>query len=310
MQIALFDSWNGKFSNDIRQHWEELGHKVVVNPRWEDLNQVDINFFYQADNALIKATREVNLPGRIYAQCVDIEVWAGQAAAVDWNKVSGVIFMAEHIKEMVNQQTHVSCPQVVIKPGVNTDKFTLREKPDFSKPIRKIAYVVGDRRIWDVKRLDIVFQLLRDLLDSTNLIWQLHIRGTYSSHEQYNAYCRHLQKDLRLDDFVVWHENRVEDMNIWLEDKDYFILPSTKEAFSYATAETMSKGIKPIIGNWQSAKETWGKFVCETYGQMLAELTKGVYEPEKYRQYVVEHYDQKRYLNDLDNFILKGGELR
>jgi hypothetical protein len=108
---------------------------------------------------------------------------------------------------------------------------------------------------------------------------------------------------LRLKGNTVWYEDRVEDLSKWFDHMDYFLLPSTKEAFSYATAEAMSKGIKPIINNWESAKDTWGSFVCETYGQMLAEFTKGKYEPERYRNYVVDNYDKKRYFKEIDEFL-------
>jgi hypothetical protein len=304
MQIALFDSWGGKFSSYIKEHWEQLGHKVRFNPTWENASGADINFFYQADNGMVDGI-EKELTGKVYGQCVDIEVWAGQANAVNWSKVDGCIFMAKHIQNMVEKDGKLPCKTTLIKPGIDLTKFTLRKDTRlYNKPIRKIAYVVGDKRIWDVKRLDIAFMLLKDLLTvRPSLIWQLHIRGTYSTHEQYNAYCRYLQKDLKLDEFVVWYEDRVEDMNEWLEDKDYFLLPSTKEAFSYATAEAMAKGIKPIINNWESSKDNWAPFVCETYGQMMAEFTKGDYNPEVYRQFVEEHYNQDRYFQELDSFL-------
>lgn len=311
-KIAFFDSWNKKFSGPIVEHWERLGHTVRFNPTWDNAKGADISFFYQADNVLIKATEEIEGIGSIYAQCVDIEVWAGQPFAVKWERVSGCLFIAKHIKSYV--ESKMAFPQntrlALIKPGIDLGRFYLRPEPDFdSRPIRKIAYVVGDRRIWDVKRLDIAFQLLKDLLASTKLIWQLHIRGTYSVHEQYNRYCQYLEKDLGIKDFVVWYPERIDDLSKWLDDKDYLLLPSTKEAFSYATAEAMAKGIKPIINNWEGSKDTWGRFVCDTYGEMLAEMTKGPYEPKKYRGYVSRNYDEKRYLDELDGFIrLKGGD--
>lgn len=297
MNIALFDTWNGKFSRAIREHWEEKGHKVIVNAPYDVMEEADVTFCYQADNCAIEAATKPR-KGKLFIQAVDIEVWAGQAGAVDWTKVDGAIFMAKHIKERVDVGTTV-WKQIV--PGIDTTKFTLKPKND--TPVRKIAYVVGDRRIWDVKRLDIAFQLLKDLMTSGQLIWQLHIRGTYSSHEQYNAYCRYLEKDLELKDHIFWYEERIEDMNAWLDDKDFFLLPSTKEAFSYATAETMAKGIKPILNNWEGAKETWVKYVCETQGQMLFQFLRGEYNPEEYRKYVVDNFDQERYFQELDNFM-------
>jgi hypothetical protein len=310
MRIAFFDSWNRKFSGPIVDHWNSLGHQVRFNPRWEEAEGADLNFFYQADNVAVEGTTNKPLTGKTFVQCVDIEVFAGQATAVNWEKVSGAVFMAKHILVTVKQGCNLNCPLKIIKPGIDLSKWTLRPPKPVGDPTRRIAYVVGDRRIWDVKRLDIAFQLLRDLMDSDkDHIWQLHIRGTYSSHEQYNGYCRYLEKDLGIENNVVWYPDRIEDMNAWLDDKDFYLNPSTKEVFSYATAETMSKGIKPILNNWESSKENWKPFVCETQGQMLGEILLGKYEPEVYRKYVEEHYDQNRYFSELDRFILGGGEL-
>lgn len=304
-KIIVFDSWNGKFSADIVEHWRSIGNQVIVNPPWEAMQEADISFFYQADNTAVEGVVKPHT-GKIFVQCVDIEVWAGQAGAVDWTKVDKALFMAPHIKERVNID---STPWKIIKPGIDVNKFTLKKefgmfpKEGEVNPVARIAYVVGDRRIWDVKRLDLAFQTLKDLTTSGQFIWQLHIRGTYSTHTQYNAYCEYLEKDLKLEGHVFWYKDKVEDMNEWLEDKDYFYIPSIKEAFSYATAEAMSKGIKPIINNWEGSKETWGNYVCETQAQILFEFLKGKYTPEEYRQFVVDNYSQDRYLKELDEFF-------
>jgi hypothetical protein len=95
----------------------------------------------------------------------------------------------------------------------------------------------------------------------------------------------------------------------WLENMDYFFLASTKEAFSYATAEAMAKGIKPVIGNWRGADKTWGKYVNKTYKQMYMRFVDNDCHSEEYRQYVADHYDEKRYLKQLDEFVeIEGGD--
>lgn len=262
-----------------------------------------MNFFYQADNALIDGTTKYDIKN-IYAQCVDIEVWAGQPFAVDWSKVNGCFFMAEHIKQYVQSKTKIPCKTRLIKPGINLEKWFLKPLEPSRDPIKRLAYITGNNRIWDVKRLDIAFWILKDLMRlQSDIIWQLHIRGTYSRHVQYNRYCQHLEKDLGLEPFVVWHEERVDDLNKWLDDKDYFILPSTKEAFSYATAETMAKGIKPVLGNWEGCKDTWGGYANETYLGMLERILEDEYEPKKYRKFVEDNYDEKRYFREVDDFI-------
>jgi glycosyltransferase involved in cell wall biosynthesis len=301
-KINIWDSWNGKFSNAIKEHWISLGHEVQFNPHYD--TPADIGFFYTSDNATQVGVREC-VAKKIYVQCVDIEVWGGQAAGVDWSKVTGAIFMVDHIRKMVDTK---GVPTAIIQPGIDLTKFTLAPLDRFTDPIRRIAYVVGDNRIWDVKRFDIALQLLYDVRKlKPELIWQLCVRGTYSTHVQYNAYCKHLIKELKLEDFIVWSD-RVDDMNKYLDDKHYFVLPSTKEVFSYATGEAMAKGIKPVIGNWQSARETWGQYVNNSYMEMLERLTEDKYEPETYRKFVEDNHNIKTYFEQLDEAVL-GGEV-
>ncbi|MCK9370347.1 glycosyltransferase [Candidatus Dojkabacteria bacterium] len=302
MKIQLMDSWNGKFSTAIAEHWRSLGHEVLFNGEYKLDEPADLAFFYTADNSTQVGVKECNAK-KIFVQAVDIEIWAGQPDGIDWSKVDGCITMAQHTSDMVKTPENVK--RTILKPGIDINKFTLR-KPSELTPVRRIAYVVGDGRIWDVKRFDIALQMLYDVKRmKPEYIWQLHIRGTYSGHVQYNAYCEHLIKALDLKDFIFWVP-RVDDLNAWLEDKDYFILPSTKEAFSYATAEAMAKGIKPIINNWQSAKETWGPFVSNSYLEMLEKLLTES-EPEKYRKFVEDNYNQEVFFKKLDEFMGIGG---
>lgn len=304
MKIAVYDSWNKKFSGPIIEHWQKIGHDIDYNGQYKLDRPADIAFWYQGDNAAQVGITDSNAIKK-FVQCVDIEVFASQPDGIDWSKVSGCITMADHIDKMVKTPPNVK--RQIIKPGIDLTKFTVGSPNRFTGPVRRIAYVVGDGRIWDVKRFDIALQMLYDIRKlRPEFIWQLHIRGTYSGHVQYNAYCDHLIKSLKLEDFIIWHP-RVEDMNLWLEDKHYFLLPSTKEAFSYATAEAMAKGIKPIINNWQSSEETWGEFKSNSYMEMLEKLAEDKYEPEVYRKYIEDNYDQEKYFKQLDEFMEIGG---
>jgi hypothetical protein len=65
----------------------------------------------------------------------------------------------------------------------------------------------------------------------------------------------------------------------------------------------MAKGIKPVLGNWQSAKETWGPYANETYLDMFYRFLENEYEPEKYRTFVEKRYNVERYFHDLDIFM-------
>ena len=53
----------------------------------------------------------------------------------------------------------------------------------------------------------------------------------------------------------VHFEEDIPDMNAWWEDKDFALITSGKEAFSYVAGEAMMKGIKPIIHRFFGADE-------------------------------------------------------
>ena len=82
-------------------------------------------------------------------------------------------------------------------------------------------------------------------------------------------------------------------MNEWLEDKDYLIHPSHYESFSYAVAEAMAKGIRPLINRWPGAEETWGdEFFLDDFNLEQ--------DPERLRGIVGEKYNIKRTVKQLN----------
>lgn len=309
MKIVIMDSWGGKFTNVLKKHWEDLGHTVLFNPQWEEMEDADITYFEPMDNGIVTASQE-NKPhkGKIFVKAIDIDVWANHHGGVKWEYVDGLITIADHITEKLMREVKLP-PNVKhkqIKYGVNLDEFKLR---DFSKSkdnTINLAYVTGTNRIWDVKRFDIALWLLKDALRfRPDFNYKLNVLGTYSSHAQYNDYCEHMIESLGLQDHVIWTKDRVESVNDWLEDKDLLLLPSTKEAFSFATAEAMAKGIIPVINNFRGAKNIWGDYVCETYYDMLDRVINPIkyHKPQEYRKYIADNYNETRYLQEMDEFM-------
>ena len=82
-------------------------------------------------------------------------------------------------------------------------------------------------------------------------------------------------------------------MNEWLEDKDYLIHPSHYESFSYAVAEAMAKGIRPLINRWPGAEETWGdEFFLDDFNLEQ--------DPERFRGIIEKKYNIKRTVKQLN----------
>jgi hypothetical protein len=77
-----------------------------------------------------------------------------------------------------------------------------------------------------------------------------------------------------------------------------------KEAFSYATAEAMAKGIKPIINNWWGSETIWDeKFIYKDLAEASAMIIGGYNNPEQYRDYIKENYDIQRMFQQYDQLL-------
>ena len=58
--------------------------------------------------------------------------------------------------------------------------------------------------------------------------------------------------------------------------------------------EAMSVGCQPLIHNYPGAENQWDKeFIWNDFDDLI-KLYEKPYEPEKYRQYIVDNYDYRK----------------
>ncbi len=61
---------------------------------------------------------------------------------------------------------------------------------------------------------------------------------------------------MKLENNFILH-GWINEVDKFLEDKDYTLSTSIHESFGYNIAEAMARGIKPIIHNFDGAKSLW-----------------------------------------------------
>ena len=74
----------------------------------------------------------------------------------------------------------------------------------------------------------------------------------------YERYLKHLIKVMNLEKNVVIY-GWIDDIAKWWEDKDYTLSASIHEGHPYNILESMARGIKPIIHNFDGAEELYEK---------------------------------------------------
>ena len=308
MKIAVFDSWNQKFSKPVIEHWRDLGHEVKAGLYWgpELTEWCDVGYFAQCDNNAIQASRKQPKPPntRIVIEAVDIDIYAGHPGAVNWDYASALIVMASHTEALVRKKSALrpGLPVHIVPGGIDLDKFTLRQQPRGFN----VAWI---GRFWIAKNVFGALQIFNQLIQTDpGNPWRLFLRGQKLDDPAWwgNHIRAYLKANPELEartEFVPY----VEDMNIWLEGMDYYLMTSLKEAFSYSTGECAAKGIKIIMGMTNGMPGIWPKdWIFQTH-QEAVEMFSGLYEPLGYRHYVATHYSLEKRLELLDSICFGGG---
>lgn len=315
-KIAIADNNHKKFTGDLIEEWEKQGHEVKYEPgaseflaQWADIYYVDtwdnnIHYLYKLYHGLhddMPRGWDNNKKPKIVVRALDWEVWIGLArdqGMIDW--VDNIIVIAPHIKDELEKYANFGNKVKLIKPGVNLNKFPLKEKETDGY---QIGMVLGD--LWKYKNhfggLDIFTTLYRK-----DPKWRLHIRGQFENSTYDPTNYEYYLKSRGIENVVKLYQH-TEDMNLWYDQIDYLLHPGQKEAFCYAIGEAMAKGIKPVINNFYGAKKIWGEtFLYDTHQEALIHFLKGGYQIKpnlNYRHFIQYEYNLKRMVKEYNELL-------
>lgn len=320
MKIALFDPYIPKFTEGMIEHWRAKGHEVRTD-RYYDPEAVawaDVVWFDTCDNNLKSATnpsealiddwqlegktvpwalQEQDLTGKkIIVRPIDIEVWLGHQDGSDWSVVTDCIFIAPHIRDLMMASEAAQKSDMTLHTipcAVDINKYSFREhKPGFN------IGIVSE--VWESKGVDYVLQIalkLKRIDERYNISWT----GKFQDHSWDIAYTHDFIHRNKLNiNFYDW----VDSIDEFLEDKDYLLHASKKEAFSYATAEAMAKGIKPVLHHFYGADRLWPNLTWDSIDEAVDLIIEPEYDSNAYRGYLHEHgYTLPQMMDKIDAVI-------
>lgn len=313
MRIAIADNCGGKFSTDIKEHWEKKGHEVRYERgasehlcQWADLYYVDfwdnnIHYIHKLYNGDPDHNRPEgwnnNKKPRIAVRAVDWEVWIGfvrDQSMIDW--VDNIIVIAPHIEEELRKHADFKDKITLIRPGVNLDKFTQKQSVTDGF---QIGMVLGD--MWFPKQhmmgLDIFHQLWKQ-----DKRWKLHIRG---QHEGGNDFWKKMfdyyVESRGMQDAVTLYL-QTDDMNAWYERIDILLHPGMKEAFCYAVGEALAKDIKVVCNDFYGSRDIWpGEILYQDSQDAVDKILNQ--EQLNNRQFIANKYPLERMLAEYDQLL-------
>lgn len=308
MKICVFDNCAGKFSLGIMEYWRSKGHEVMfemgTNPALAaqaDLTYIDWldqNFYCLYNGQGGDRTNPPFSKKRLAVRMIDLDYWQGRHKdSAIYNYMDDLIVINKFYYDRTLRESGIPKEKLhLVYPGVDLDKFTFRNK----ERGYKIAVVSG--HMWEAKSNYEAIRIFQEVCRvKPDKPWELHIRGDMIAPEWRDVSYKHLMEISGFKD-RIFIEGQQGDMNQWYQDKDYILVVSHKEAFSYAAAEGMAVGLKPVINHFFGSE--WNpKYRFNSLFEAVMMLVEGDYNPGEYRQYIQDNYDFKRMMKSYDELF-------
>jgi len=228
------------------------------------------------------------------------EAFEGFANNINWSNINDLIFVAEHIKNIVVQQVPKLLQIVrgihVIPNGIDMNRFSFKERA-----IGKNLAFVGS--INHKKGPLLLLHAFRELvqLDSD---YRLFIAGAFQD-TRYQLYFAQMIQEMGLENNIQI-DGWIKDINPWLEDKQYIVCTSVLEGHPVGMMEAMARGLKPLVHNFVGAKGIYpDKYLWNTIPDFVRMAMNDDYDPAEYKKFIEMNYSLEKQLDSIDRIIQK-----
>ena len=240
----------------------------------------------------------------VYARAMDIEIWAGNANGADLTDLTGLAYTSKAMFEMYNKEQEFTTKYPHVKLAHIPLSIDMSEWTYFNRRPGKNVAVIG--HMWDAKGANLIPHFVRELIQKTGKTdWKFYIQGNWRHDvwRWYFQYMHHIVKEMKLEDNIIINEEKVDSIDNWLEDKNYLVTFSMKDAFSLIVGEAMAKGIKALPHNFMGSRDIWGEYVWDSFDDLYFKMVNQVYDSEQYHNFVKDRYSNEIVMKLWEKFI-------
>jgi glycosyltransferase involved in cell wall biosynthesis len=239
----------------------------------------DVNLFMWCDT---NALRFINSNKPVAKNIVFIRRFEYYTAAIGrmrWDRVDKVIMVNHHLAEGFKSRTGVEAE--VIFNGIIPDNWTYKER-GHGKNIGLIGFVNYK------KNFPLAVQILNKLPGHT-----LHVAGAVQD-GAVSEYLNEIILNLGLKDRVKYY-GHVDNMDEWLEDKDYILSTSLTEGNPNNIIEAMAKGIKPVVHAWPGSQKQFPNVFASVEQALYQFHPDSTYDSKFYRNLATTRFGEQRF---------------
>lgn len=301
-KIVFFSQGDDNFIRDIIEKLSiqyetkkvTIGVDMKLIDQW--MEWADICWFEWCDELLIYASKlEIAKEKKIICRLHSYEAFTYYPSRVNWSCVDRLIFVSEGIQKYVIEHYKVNRDITIVIPnGVDLSKWTFKQRtPGFN-----VAYV---GYINYKKGPMLLLHTLKAIHDQDNR-YKFYIAGQFQD-TRYYLYFGQMVKEFGLENNYFF-EGWQQDLDKWMEDKDYILCTSVLESQNMSVMQAMAKGIKPVVHNFVGAKGIYnGNYLWNTIDEAVLKITDGCYNSNEYREFIENNYSLEKQIDSTNNMI-------
>ena len=301
-KIVIVNPWDNKFTDLYVRYFKNDNEVQLIKPQHEKkliqvLNWADLVWSQWANEWLV-AISKMSFDATLVTHIHSFEILARDLIKnVLWERVDGIIFVADHIRENANRlwpQYVNNVSQTTIYNSVDLLEYPLRDV----KSGKKIGYV---GYINHKKGVELLLQCIKAAV-ALDKEYTLHIAGTFQE-TRFEVYMLHMLEEMELKDNVFFH-GWVRNIPNWLKSINYIISTSPWEGCPMNLIEAMACGVKPLIHNWQGSKRLFpNKFIFNTIDEFIILLKNNSCDSKENRAIVETAFNAERNIPKIDKFL-------
>jgi glycosyltransferase involved in cell wall biosynthesis len=284
MNIQMVTQENFQWVKGFTESFKE--HNLYITDRIDIKRNTDVFMFMWANQEAIEfINRFPSALGKLPKFILFIrryEMFTPWINKLNVNKVDKIIMVNDYLAENFETMFHVK--PYVIYNGVSVDEWSFKERSHGNK-ISMIGYITPKKG--HLLGLQILESLSRD--------YELHILGAV----QDACLFYYMSEFIKTNKLNVKFYNRLphNQVNEWLDDKDYILSCSYSEGNPNNVIEAMAKGIKPIVHNWPGAENQFNHCIFNSIQDacnMINPMSQ--YNSELYRQIVINNFGDAQFI--------------
>lgn len=291
------DSFLGDIISELSKKY--IVKKIIVNFYSEiddAMKWADICWFEWCDDLVIYGSRlDIAKEKIVVCRLHSYEVFTEYINQVNWANVDKLICVGKNIRDILKMKVNIEDNKIIIiQNGIDENKYNYKDRCDGFN----IAYV---GYINFKKGPMLLVHTFRAICEKDKR-YKLYIAGVFQD-ERYVLYFSQMIKEMNLEKSIIY-DGWQNDLNKWLEDKNYILCTSVLESQNLSVMQAMSKGIKPIIHNFVGAKEIYPRdYLWNDIDEAVSMVCNHKYNSKEYRDFIINNYSLTMQQNKISKLM-------